>query len=436
LQYDPRMSSWGIADSGARRGVNPVIVEGQVLRALSCVGLVLVCLGQVSCGSVGPKKPAGDRPRPSLDLNQPGLPGQPPPLGGGMPASAANSGILAGQVLDSYNRRPPPTVIQITAIQQANEPKAAPLEVAADPQGYFVIQSLQQGRHYQLIARARDGDQVLAGTVWATPPNPRLVIRVREEHPASTTPPVTAAGPPGHPPGWPGAARGDGAWSPGRTTPSGPAPERPAGLGAPVGSDEPSPRVPVDPSRIGADPAVRRNGIPADIPNGFAPGAGSGAEPAVPFCSLTGRQLTNFALYDLNGLPWVWRQRNNRLTLIDFWGTWCPSCLHGMPHLKILQDRYGPYGLEVVGIAYENGVPAAQVEQVRRVAQRLQINYTLLMGGDRLSCPVRSQFRVAMWPTLFLIDQEGRIIWQESGLDRAKLSELERTIRQKLGMRN
>ena len=57
------------------------------------------------------------------------------------------------------------------------------------------------------------------------------------------------------------------------------------------------------------------------------------------------------------------------------------------------------------------------------------------MGGDRLTCPVRSQFRVAVWPTLFLIDDSGRIIWQDTGLDRAKLAELERLIKQRLGVR-
>src|SRR5262245_24804112 len=66
------------------------------------------------------------------------------------PTSA--SGILAGQVIDSYNRPPPQTYIELTATGDATP--AAPIEVAADSQGYFTIQGLQAGKRYQLIARA------------------------------------------------------------------------------------------------------------------------------------------------------------------------------------------------------------------------------------------------------------------------------------------
>jgi thiol-disulfide isomerase/thioredoxin len=383
----------------------------------------------------------------------------PPPGGGNVPAG----GIVAGQVIDNWNRRPAATVIQVALVQEKNEAKAAPIEVTADSQGYFLIQGLQPGRHYRLIARARDGDQLLAGTVWVTPPNPRVVIRMSSELAGSTTPPLPAG--PGSPvpqrpppPSWPGGA--DSAWAPGRS-PANPSPDRPAALGGPQPGDESGnpANVPVAPDRIGSGPpTAMRDPPPVSIPsipagqatewapaNPNAPAnpptvagpsaAANPAPPPIPFCSLSGRQLSNFGLYDLNGHPWEWRQRNNRLTLIDFWWTGCAPCLHAIPHLNILQDRYHAYGLEVVGIAYEQGLPQHRAEKVRNVAQRLRINYTLLLGGERLSCPVRTQFRVAAWPTLVLVDQEGRLLWQESGLDRAKFNELERIIRQQLGIR-
>jgi thiol-disulfide isomerase/thioredoxin len=219
-------------------------------------------------------------------------------------------------------------------------------------------------------------------------------------------------------------------------------PDRPAGLGSPAAIDPPS--LLVDPTRIGAADSVRRDPPVTSIPNGPSPPTGPAADartretaeqPPIPFCSLSGRQLSNFALYDLNGQPWEWRLRNNKLTLIDFWGTWCPACLHAIPHLNVLNEKYAHYGLEVVGIAYENNAPTYQVEQVRRVAQRLNMHYTLLLGSDRLTCPVRVQFRVVQWPSLFLVDASGRIIWQGSGLDRQQANELDKLIRKQLGIR-
>src|SRR5262249_1794078 len=175
--------------------------------------------------------------------------------------------------------------------------------------------------------------------------------------------------------------RRDQAWAPGQPAPGN---STPAGVKPPSGADNngagPPPPAPLDRSRI-AGPATARNDSPTvDMPGPLPFRAGD--SPPIPFCSLTGRQLDNFGLYDLNGQPWEWRQRNNRLTLIDFWGTWCVPCQQAIPHLNILQDRYGSKGLEVVGIAYEQGLPQYHAEQVRRVAQRTKINYTLLMGGD------------------------------------------------------
>ncbi len=155
----------------------------------------------------------------------------------------------------------------------------------------------------------------------------------------------------------------------------------------------------------------------------------------MPSCVLMGQTLHNFALNDVNGQPWEFRQRRGRLVLLDFWGSWCLPCQHAIPHLKDLTLRYEPYGLEVIGIAYEEGTTAEQVQKVNRVRNRLGINYRLLMGSDRSQCPVRTQFQVRSWPTLVLVDEQSRIIWRSEGLDQEHLKELEIIIRQRLGLR-
>jgi thiol-disulfide isomerase/thioredoxin len=150
---------------------------------------------------------------------------------------------------------------------------------------------------------------------------------------------------------------------------------------------------------------------------------------------LTGQFLVNFALNDLNGQPWEYRKQRGRLTLVDFWGTWCTACMYSVPHLKGLQDKYGNYGLRVVGIAYEEGPVAEQVMKVNRVKQRLAINYTTLLGAPRGECPVLQQFNVHAFPTLILLDDTGRIIWRSEGLDRQQQAELDHILRQRLRVR-
>jgi thiol-disulfide isomerase/thioredoxin len=156
--------------------------------------------------------------------------------------------------------------------------------------------------------------------------------------------------------------------------------------------------------------------------------------PAIPFCVLTGQTLYNFAANDLIGQQWEYRRdRRGRLVLLDFWGTWCIPCQHAIPHLKVLQQRFGPHGLEVVGIAYEQGSPTEKAQKVKWVRDRLQVNYRLLLGGDMATCPLRTQFAIAGFPTLILLDENGRIIWRAVGLEPQQLGELDAILRQRLG---
>jgi hypothetical protein len=102
-----------------------------------------------------------------------------------------------------------------------------------------------------------------------------------------------------------------------------------------------------------------------------------------------------------------------------------------LPHLVDLQRRYGPRGLQVIGIAYEDGSPAEQQQRVNFVRQRLGLNYRVLLGqGDH--CPVKNALAVHSFPTLILLDEQGNILWRTEGLDSSQLAQLENEIRRRL----
>lgn len=412
------------------------------MRLPVCLGLMVCFLALAGCSSTGKKAPlaakdakggpataatatAGGKPPAAAANPFNGIP-EPRPA---VPVSAS-IGMLAGQVLDSFNRKPGPTFIQVALLRDGGGPSGAPIDVAADAQGYFTIQGLESGKQYQLIARCQDGERKLAGTTFAIPPNPRIVIRVSEDFVTPATPAVPGA------PSVPGAAAPPPDWSstaptappPGWTKvpPPGAAPTTPpggAGIGAPTPGTNTA--VAVDPTRVISinNPAGGGGGVPA-VPT------------RVPSCVLTGQYLANFALNDLTGQPWEFKKHHSKLTLIDFWESACIPCMHAIPHLNVLSERYGGRGLQVVGIAYEEGPIGVQAEKVERVRQRQRIKYTLLLGGgDATPCPVRTQFAIRAFPTLVLVDDTGRILWRCEGLDRQHLGELEGILRQRLGSR-
>jgi hypothetical protein len=103
-----------------------------------------------------------------------------------------------------------------------------------------------------------------------------------------------------------------------------------------------------------------------------------------------------------------------------------------------LQDQYGAAGLQVVGIHYPQEGYADMKTQIAQMRDRLRLNYTLLLGGDRPQgpCPVRTQFQVTGFPTLVLLREDGTIVWKHvGGLEPRDLTLLNQLLSQELGTR-
>jgi hypothetical protein len=112
------------------------------------------------------------------------------PPSGTIPTSA-NKTIIAGTVTDAYHR--PIGNAYIRPIKLPEKEAGAPIDVAADANGHFIIHGLTPGADYTLIARVKQGDKMLAGKVLTSAPNPRVVIEIREDFANSGTPPVPSS---------------------------------------------------------------------------------------------------------------------------------------------------------------------------------------------------------------------------------------------------
>jgi thiol-disulfide isomerase/thioredoxin len=100
-----------------------------------------------------------------------------------------------------------------------------------------------------------------------------------------------------------------------------------------------------------------------------------------------------------------------------------------VPHLAELQSRLGGKRLTVLGIASEQGPPAARAATVSKAVRKLGINYPVLLSGmDGESCPVQEALHIQAFPTLILVDRQGRILWRDQGATPATLAKLDHFI--------
>ena len=127
----------------------------------------------------------------------------------------------------------------------------------------------------------------------------------------------------------------------------------------------------------------------------------------------------DFNLKTLDGKSLQLSALKGKVVLLDFWATWCPPCRQEIPHFKELYTQYHSKGLEVIGVALDEGGE----KDVAPFAQQNQINYPLSATGSQELAQAYGGIRGI--PTTFLIDKQGRIAQKYIGYQDKEVFEKE-----------
>lgn len=361
-------------------------------------------------------------------------------------------GVLAGRVVDSYNQPRIGAHIELVPVESKNGDKPKP--VIADAQGHFIIRGLEPGRKYKLVGKTRPGDPPLQGTVFATPPNVVLLLTLNEDAPeGEATKPVTKENDSSDP--TPAKSTGQGKQylhepdkGPGnRLPPTNVPPSEPSQVGRP-GGDKPSSvqiGTPVEPDTKTETPPIklrpesvtdnRRQGVPpvAQIPQPtpFPQQQQQGADSGTRSPSPDSMPVGEMQVQDLSGKPVSLATYRGRLVLVDLWSSTSPACIRALREVANLHKTYGNRGLDVVGIAYEDGTLALKSERVKFITTRQGADYTHWLGGGD-NCPLLKQLEIQKIPTTLLLDGEGKVLWRAERLTPESRAQLETILKQRL----
>lgn len=114
-----------------------------------------------------------------------------------------------------------------------------------------------------------------------------------------------------------------------------------------------------------------------------------------------------------------------RLLLLDFFYQSCNSCSEAVPRLQRLHERYSDQGLRVVGI---DPVDDFALDPVGAYKSINKITYPVLPADSGIA----QDYRVIGYPTFYLIDRNGRVLYAHLGFDEATGAQLERIIQDNL----
>lgn len=131
----------------------------------------------------------------------------------------------------------------------------------------------------------------------------------------------------------------------------------------------------------------------------------------------------DFELKDLDGRTHRLSDYRGKVILVNFWGTWCPPCIHEMPSMERLYEKLKDQPFMVLAInQWENE------EHVFPFMGQLEVYPTFPMLFDPTSS-IADAFGVKALPSSFILDRQGRAVYGAQGGRAFDHPEIEKAIR-------
>ena len=114
---------------------------------------------------------------------------------------------------------------------------------------------------------------------------------------------------------------------------------------------------------------------------------------------------------DLRGHEQTLDDLHGRIVVLNFWATWCAPCRKEIPDLVRIQQRYGIYGVQVIGASVDED---GDRDAVETFARRRKINFPVWLGATTAQME-GLDLGVAL-PATVVIDRDGRVVERIAGV--------------------
>ena len=135
-------------------------------------------------------------------------------------------------------------------------------------------------------------------------------------------------------------------------------------------------------------------------------------------------QVALAPLKDANGASFKLADFFGKVTVVNFWATWCGPCRREIPELVKLHREFQSRGVEVIGLSTED--PDASAEKVRKFIQDFHIDYRIGWASAEVGVPLM-QGRTAI-PQIFVISRDAFILKRFVGYSANTSTELKQVL--------
>ncbi|MEQ8471116.1 MAG: TlpA disulfide reductase family protein [Marinoscillum sp.] len=104
--------------------------------------------------------------------------------------------------------------------------------------------------------------------------------------------------------------------------------------------------------------------------------------------------------------------KGEKLTVLDFWATWCKPCIKAIPELEKLSNEFEDKGVRFVGI---NNDSPRNISKVRPISKSLGMTYPVLLDTEQ---ELFNEMLVVSLPTLIILRPDGEVVYTHEGYSR------------------
>jgi thiol-disulfide isomerase/thioredoxin len=123
----------------------------------------------------------------------------------------------------------------------------------------------------------------------------------------------------------------------------------------------------------------------------------------------------------LNSQPLTAVGLRGNVVLISFWTYTCINWLRSLPYVRAWAEKYKQHGLVVIGVHTPEFEFERNVENVRRAAKDMRVDYPIAIDSDYA---IWRAFDNHYWPALYFVDVQGHIRHHQFGEGQYEQSEM------------
>lgn len=94
-----------------------------------------------------------------------------------------------------------------------------------------------------------------------------------------------------------------------------------------------------------------------------------------------------------------------KVTIIDFWASWCGPCRAENPNVVALYNQYHNKGLNIIGVSLDDNA-----EQWKKAIASDELTWIHVSNLKRWKEPIALMYEVESIPCTFLLDSSGKIV--------------------------